>query len=807
MIEVARQCVADGMAVFPLLPGRKTPLGALAPHGFQDATLDLAQVEAWWSRVPEAGVGIATGASGVVVIDLDVKVDRETGEVIDGVANFERWCDEHNIVMPATYEVRTPRGGLHLYYTPPAGVTIPNSGSKIAPGVDIRGEGGYVVAAGVTLVPDDDYPGGKYVIDADDDLDVLPRAAAEAILAPKPEPVRRRVSSDAVVAEDVRARVRSLCQELAEAPEGQGNDTGARVAAYLGQYVGAGQIDRDSALEALWKAVEGWSWTSGADRETLGRTFEAQLSWGEARPRPWTARMTAPTADQAATEPVDELPKGHDKVLGDWSSDFGQARWLAQELQDALIMVTGIGFMAWDGRRWKEIDEFGAHGVIQAFYKAQHTAAVAEVERLQASASLVEESPELDKAIARAQLFQKVMYFSRSKAIIQSLKPIIAVDVMQLDVDDHLLNTPAGTIDLRTGEVRPHDPKDRITKITAGSWRPGFKHQAWEAAIEALDPEVRRYMQIRAGQALWGEIPSGDDCLVMLGRGGNGKSAFGSSGLMPAMGDYAALMDPNLLLRVEGGGASPERAMLRGVRLAVVEELPEGRSLSVAELKRVIGTETITGRRLYKDSITFRNQATIIIATNYAMKLDQSDDGTYRRICVIPFPYTFVGNPTRPSEKPVIAGLKHALAYDQDCHDAILTWAVEGAAMLAASPMSIMPDARPADIVSATTAMRASADQIYAFVTEHLVFEPGAQIAKEDLFAAFRHLQSIAGRGEWSMETFGQRFKGHTLTSGLEEKRPTSVDRLSRPNLPVLPTLPRRPRVFQGVRFRLPDED
>jgi hypothetical protein len=136
MIEDARKVVSRGMAVTPCKG--KIPL---TPHGCLDATTDLAQIEEWWTQWPDANIAIVTGAkNGIFVVDIDADKDGE-----GSIKKLER---EH-FALPPTVEVITGGGGRHLYFRLPdfdEASAIKNSASKLAPGIDIRGEGGYVIA-------------------------------------------------------------------------------------------------------------------------------------------------------------------------------------------------------------------------------------------------------------------------------------------------------------------------------------------------------------------------------------------------------------------------------------------------------------------------------------------------------------------------------------------------------------------------------------------------------------------------------------------------------------------------------------
>lgn len=124
-----------GVPVFPCKPGGKEPL---TKSGHLEATTDRARINLWWRRSPRANIGIPTGErSGLLVLD----VDADKG----GFASLEEWEVEEP--MPETAMVRTGRGGLHYYFEYPAdGTHVPNSTGKLGPGLDVRGEGGYILA-------------------------------------------------------------------------------------------------------------------------------------------------------------------------------------------------------------------------------------------------------------------------------------------------------------------------------------------------------------------------------------------------------------------------------------------------------------------------------------------------------------------------------------------------------------------------------------------------------------------------------------------------------------------------------------
>ena len=123
-----------GVPVFPCEPGGKRPL---TPSGFWDATTDARRVRAWWGRWPRANVGVPTGGrSGLLVLDVDPR-----GGGPESLAALER----ENGQLPKTARARTGGGGLHVFFRYPADKEVRNSAGWPGPGLDVRGEGGYVV--------------------------------------------------------------------------------------------------------------------------------------------------------------------------------------------------------------------------------------------------------------------------------------------------------------------------------------------------------------------------------------------------------------------------------------------------------------------------------------------------------------------------------------------------------------------------------------------------------------------------------------------------------------------------------------
>jgi putative DNA primase/helicase len=233
--------------------------------------------------------------------------------------------------------------------------------------------------------------------------------------------------------------------------------------------------------------------------------------------------------------------------------------------------------------------------------------------------------------------------------------------------------------------------------------------------------------------------------------------------------------------------------------------LTEGRSIDVTALKQIQDVGMITARYVHRDNFTFRASHSLLTTTNYVPIVNETDHGTWRRLALLCFPYTFrkpgeplhgdnyrIGDPT----------LKARVGPGAECqHDAIVTWAVEGAMRWYADPAtSLQPTER---IKADTRGWRADADRILGFWDEMLIKDSERCILATDMLEAFNSWLRSNGHNEWSKELFGPRFAQHaeTVRHGVAIARPQYAEGLSRPPM-SFSTPPARARVYRGVRFQ-----
>lgn len=274
MLDHALAYAARGWHVFPCKPRGKTPITA---HGVKDATDNLDQVRAWWTATPDANIGLATGgASSVIVIDIDGR---------DAEERYGLMLHTHGAPGTATCpdgaSVRTGNG-WHLYLAPPRGLTIRNSASKLAQGIDIRGDGGYVIA------PPSVHPSGRRYTWRDPVPDTGLPALAGAwarMLMPKPPaaPKRRHTPAEPGAAGTPYglAALTSECEAVAATGEGGRNHRLNEAAFNAGTLIAAGELDLAHAIDQLAAAAD----TAGLPPNEAEKTIASGLRAGRKKPR------------------------------------------------------------------------------------------------------------------------------------------------------------------------------------------------------------------------------------------------------------------------------------------------------------------------------------------------------------------------------------------------------------------------------------------------------------------------------------------------------------------------------------------
>ncbi|MFD5136546.1 bifunctional DNA primase/polymerase [Streptomyces sp. NPDC058378] len=292
LLSAALEAAARGWAVFPLRPGGKPP----ALHGEtacprtgdcttghrkweQRATTDPDRIHRAWSA-SRFNIGIATGPSGLVVVDLDMPKPNSSTDTPGGVATFGALCERAGQAVPTTHRVRTASGGQHLYFTAPDSIRLGSTAGSLAPSIDTRAWGGYVVAPGSTV------NGRTYEV-----IDHAPVAPLPGWLLDLLKPVERPATPLRLsvpkrgnrAAETALERETALVATTAEGGrEAQLFESARKVA----RFVGWGDLTRDEVEEAFQRAGE----AAGLPASQCRSTLRSVLNWSlrTCRPRETT---------------------------------------------------------------------------------------------------------------------------------------------------------------------------------------------------------------------------------------------------------------------------------------------------------------------------------------------------------------------------------------------------------------------------------------------------------------------------------------------------------------------------------------
>ncbi|MFE9287419.1 bifunctional DNA primase/polymerase [Streptomyces olivaceus] len=263
LLAAALSAAERGWHVFPLRPGTKRPAGHAEKYcpgtGYctnghktpeQRATTDTDLLIAAWAHRPY-NIGIATGPSGLLVVDLDTLKPKDSKGTPDGATSLQALYERAAQALPDTYRVRTARGGEHLYFTQPPGVRLHSTAGRLAKKIDTRGWGGYVVAPGSTT------PDGAYTVLDDHDPVPLPAWLHQALTShPKPSQYAMTPSMKCRSGY-AGAALRSEVENVATAADGTRNATLLRAARALGRLIASGDLDRTEVEQALSRGASG----------------------------------------------------------------------------------------------------------------------------------------------------------------------------------------------------------------------------------------------------------------------------------------------------------------------------------------------------------------------------------------------------------------------------------------------------------------------------------------------------------------------------------------------------------------------
>ena len=550
-----------GWSPIPIKERSKEPnLHELRPYLTRKATRE--ELGAWsWP-----GVGIVTGPlSGVLVLD----VDGPEGE---------KELQKHG--HPATPMARTAGGGMHLYFKHPEHHV--RTGIRVAPGLDVKASGGYVVAP-----PSIGSNGQPY------EWILSPE---EAELAEPPEWLMRLLE---------RSRSKGPSAPVGERiPPGERNGVLASLAGTMRRR-GMGEAEILAALQV-------------ANEQRCQPPLQAEevekIAASVARYEPADNVVSISVNGHGDTT----LPRGYNLT------DLGNAeRFVAQHGENIRYCYLWGKWLGWTGTRWGRDDAGLVHRLAKKTVRSMYREA--------SDAEDEERRKAIAKHASRSEGADKI------KAMLELARSEVPVAPDELDSDPWLLNASNGTVDLRTGAMREHRREDLITKLAPVEYEPNATAPTWEAFLERVLPseELRTFVQRAAGYSATGDT-SEQVMLINHGAGNNGKSTF-QEALAAALGDYSMRAPTEMLMAKRAGGVPNDVARLKGARFVAASETEEGRRLAESLVKDLTGQDTISARFMRAEWFDFRPTHKLWLSTNHKPEIRGTDNAIWRRLRLVPW--------------------------------------------------------------------------------------------------------------------------------------------------------------------------
>ncbi|MHB9132704.1 MAG: phage/plasmid primase, P4 family [Armatimonadota bacterium] len=420
-------------------------------------------------------------------------------------------------------------------------------------------------------------------------------------------------------------------------------------------------------------------------------------------------------------------------------TDLGNAERLKALYGGDLCHCDALGgWLHWDGARWNP-----DNAADEARKRAHCTARQILVEAAHITG---EDGIAKDRREGLIKWARASESLRATTAMLSQAEPYFAVPQERFDADPWLLNCANGTIDLRTGKLRPHERTNYCRQFSPVAYDPHAQAPQWVrflSRIFAGNLELIEFIRQAVGYTLTGAVS--EQCLFfMYGGGANGKSTFVET-LMALLGSYQQKA-PTEMLTVKHHMASTvpnDIARLAGARMAICNETSQGAKFATARLKDLTGGDTITARFLRHEWFDFKPTHKLWIYGNHKPIITENDDGIWRRMRLIPFTVQIPEAERDPNfrERNLVPELPGILAWAvQGC----LTWQQHGKLI------------QPAIVSNATTHYREEMDFTQEFIDCCCVVGPRYRIRKGELYEVYKQYCFENNEREMSCKLFTQ---------------------------------------------------
>lgn len=417
-------------------------------------------------------------------------------------------------------------------------------------------------------------------------------------------------------------------------------------------------------------------------------------------------------------------------------NSIGISNMFADAYQEELRCVAGRNvWYHFDGMRWRE-NNGAAMEKCKLF-----------VQVIEALVRLVSQNKH-EQFAPVLKLAKKWLERSGREQILKDAATVHSIAMADFDKDPFLLNCRNGTLNMRTGDFRPHDPKDLLTKMANVNFDPNAYCDRWSQHINEVmmgDPDKVLFLQQALGYALTGACNY--ECFFILygPTSRNGKSVTMET-FATLMGDYARAAKPDSISQKRspnGSGPSDDIARLAGARFINISEPEKQMVLSSALVKTLTGNDTITARFLHENSFDFKLQGKLFINTNHLPRVTDATVFRSERVKVIPFERHF-------EEHEQDKGLKGQLSQPQSL-SGILNWCLQGLYSLYQNGFIDC-----ASIKLATEEYKLNSDKVGLFIEDTLEESPGSELFTETVFEAYKRWCEDHGHRCGAQRTFNQ---------------------------------------------------
>lgn len=704
-----------GLAVFPLAYRNKVPA---IEGGCKAATTEKSKIERWWNQNPRYNIGIATGnkSNGLVVIDLDV--DKNKG--IDGYEVLRDWQNKHG-ELPETWQSITGRGGYHYFYKD----TITHSNKVgLYEGVDIRGEGGYIVA------PPSVHPNGN-TYEWEQEPKEYEIAQVDDIVNDFFKGEKQRIDSE--------HKTNFKVPELI--PEGKRVDTIVRLIASLRTK----GLDDDAIKAAVRVENEKRCNPPLKEKELEKAVFPALK-------RDWQVNSPYYNNFNAMNENDNKYVNEVLKKLNELNAverfpmnDRGSADLFATIFKNvSRYNPTKKDWMYYDKTRWTADTEG-----MRAKRNAKMLADV--LVRYSVTASLPD-----DKRQSYIKYAAGMMNYRNRNVMITDAKDLNFFENTELDKDDFLINCRNCVLDLSEDQpkVLEHNADLLLSKICNASYNPAATCTLWEKTVNEImqgDTAKIKYLQKMSGRFLTGDTSEEEFYIFFGATTRNGKSTI-TEILLYLLGDYATTISPESLAikaNKDSRTASPDIAKLAGTRLVVASEPPRRMLFDSSLVKTLTGRDTVSARFLHENEFQFKPKFKLILNSNYLPVISDKTVFSSNRVKVVPFERHF-------TEKEQNKHLKEQL---QQEIDGILNWCIQGLSLYRKEGLE-----PPTAVQIATHEYSEDSDKIGKFISECLE-KSDQNLAAKDVYEKYSQWCNDCGLGVDGRTSFYEELKTKNLLS------------------------------------------